>query len=385
MSRARRIEIIAEIEKLRGSHVLCYVTSDRSPIGGLIADDAVRPFYQQLREMGHVPRIDFFLYSRGGAVDAPWRFVNALRNGADRWEVLVPWRAQSSATLIALGADRIVFGQHGELGPIDASWSWKRVIPSRVPGGPGFSSLDTVSIEDVMAYDQYVRSNWGLRSDEALASALEKLTDRVDPVQLGSIYRSKTHMRQTAGNIINSRRDPPGEAMIDRIVDALTIQVHAHNHAISLDGAKSMGLPAELAEPRLELLMWQLFEDFEEDMKLAQPLDPAAIASSTDLYEEDAVIVAIESARAAHHLAGRIEVRAKRNLPPGLVINVNVNISPPPNVDVKKDEAAWSVILDELRASTVKASAQAVRTAVAGYGVVAAESALRSPMWVRTP
>jgi len=41
---------------------------------------------------------------------------------------LVPFRANSSATLLALGADTIILGQQGELGPIDPSMTLSRLI-----------------------------------------------------------------------------------------------------------------------------------------------------------------------------------------------------------------------------------------------------------------
>jgi hypothetical protein len=72
MSRDQRKEVITEIETLRGSRVLSYVTGDRAPTPAQIGDDAVRPIYDQLRMMGHVKRLDVFLYSRGGAIDAPF-------------------------------------------------------------------------------------------------------------------------------------------------------------------------------------------------------------------------------------------------------------------------------------------------------------------------
>jgi len=54
MPRARRKAIIEQIEAARGSRVLCYITGDRAPAAAQIGDDAVRPMYDLLREIGHV-------------------------------------------------------------------------------------------------------------------------------------------------------------------------------------------------------------------------------------------------------------------------------------------------------------------------------------------
>lgn len=385
MGRADRREIIAEIEKLRRSRVLCYVTSDRQPIGGAISEDALRPIYRHLRDIGRTERIDLFLYSRGGQLDVPWRIVSNLRRAADTWEVLVPLRASSSATLVCLGADQIVFGAQGELGPIDPHWVWKRMVQPPVPGAPPLQVPDTISIEDVLLYARFAREHWGLHGEESLASAFGKLADRIDAVQLGSIYRSKLHIHDTAREVLLSRRSPPDEATLQRIVETLSQEVHAHNHAIPLEAARALGLPAVAAEPALEALMWRLFEDFEDEMKLLAPLDPAVAVALRDVYEEEVITAAVEGVNAADHLTGRIEVRAKRNLPPGLTVNVTVNVPAVEGIDPTQNKAAWMELLTQVRVTAVQSAVQAAQATVSGYGVVASESSLRAPLWVRKP
>src|SRR5215470_17463056 len=102
MPRANRKNLIEQIEALRGSRVLSYVTGDRAPAAAQIGDDVVRPMYEHLREIGQVEKLDLFLYSRGGAIDVPWRIGTALRAIAQDWNVLIPFRANSAATLLAL-------------------------------------------------------------------------------------------------------------------------------------------------------------------------------------------------------------------------------------------------------------------------------------------
>src|SRR5438876_10195062 len=119
MARTERKVLIEKIEANRQRRLVAYVTSDRSPAAGQIGDDAVRPLIDHLRQLGHEEKFDLFIYSRGGAIDVPWRIVTAIRRTADTWSILIPLRANSGATLIAIGADEILFGRNGELGPID--------------------------------------------------------------------------------------------------------------------------------------------------------------------------------------------------------------------------------------------------------------------------
>jgi ClpP class serine protease len=112
-----RLALIRAIQKARDSHVIAYFAGDRQGAAGQIGEDAVRPMYDHVRTLGFagVPRIDLFLYSRGGSIEAPWRIISMLREYCQELNVLIPYRAHSAATLIALGADHIVMGKKGEL------------------------------------------------------------------------------------------------------------------------------------------------------------------------------------------------------------------------------------------------------------------------------
>ena len=216
MSRAQRKALIEQIEAARGSRLICYVTGDRAPAAAQIGDDAVRPLYDLLREIGTTEKLDFFLYSRGGAIDVPWRIVTALRTTATNWSAVIPFRANSAATLLALGADEIVLGRSGELGPIDPIMNIQRVMP--VPGGPGTVMQDSVSVEDVMAYMKFVQERAGLSDQAALSTGLTKLTERLDAVALGSAYRTHSHIRDVARRMLLSRNKPHTEQTMATIV-----------------------------------------------------------------------------------------------------------------------------------------------------------------------
>jgi ClpP class serine protease len=151
MARADRVAAIKRIEEIRNHRVITYVTGDRFPIPAQMHDDALRPIYDQLRSIGKTESLDLFIYSRGGASDVPWRIANALRMTASKnWSVLIPFRANSAATLLALGADEIVLGRNGELGPIDPSLNLQRITKS--PDGGQTMMQESVSVEDIMAY-----------------------------------------------------------------------------------------------------------------------------------------------------------------------------------------------------------------------------------------
>lgn len=385
MPRDKRRALIAELQKARGSTVLCYVTGDRSPVAAQIGDDAIRPIYQLIREAGPCERLDFFLYSRGGAIDVPWRIVSALRGCAKEWNILIPFRANSAGTLIALGADQIVMGPQGELGPIDPTMALRRVVPG--PGGQSALVQDQVSVEDVMAYVKFIQDKGGLSEQAAVAGALNKLVDRVDALTLGNVYRTHQHIRDVAKRILLSRAKPPSTDALESIVKTLAELVYAHGHAIGVQAAKEMGLPVHEAEKSVDDLMWKLFEAYETDLKLDLPIDPASAVAKTDLFSEDGVIAVVENAKTSYELCGQNEVRARRQLPQNLQVALNLSLQIPPGINAQQAAGLQQVfqqLLQELQKAVSQQAQQAVRDALnAQAPLLSAEAAFRDGRWKR--
>jgi len=332
MSKATRTTLIKRIEKARQSRVIAYCTSDRALSGapsGQISEDAIRPLHDLLRRMGRQQRIDLFLYTRGGAVDVPWRIVSALRQYAKEWHCLVPFRAHSAGTMIAMGADSIVMGLQGELGPIDPSVSFVR---------PGGNTQDSVSVEDVMAFVTFVRKECGTNSDaQVLTDAILRLLERVDAVLLGRIYRNHAHIRDVAQRILRSRSRAfghrPNTAIEKRIVSTLAERVYAHGHAISYGEALKIGLPVSEAPVGLEGDMWKLFQQYEEMLQLRSPLDPATLTAKKDPATEKTILALLETSDGIFTHSAQLEVRAKRQLPQNFNPQLAITVKFPDNFD----------------------------------------------------
>ncbi len=382
MTRARRKELIEQIEKLRGSRLVTYVTSDRPPTPGQIGGDAVRQLYEHLRNLEHVKKLDLFLYSTGGAIDVPWRIVTALREASDEWNVLIPFRANSAATLLALGADTIVLGPQGELGPIDPILTISRMIP--IPGGGQGLTQDAISVEDVMAYTRFVTERAGLSDQDALAVGLGKLTDRMDAVAIGSLYRTHQHIRDVARRTLLSRREPATEQAMAAIVETLAERVYAHGHAIGLKNAQEIGLPAEPATTDENTAMWELLNEYEADLKMLEPIDVAAVTANSDQYDEDGTIAIIESTWAALEMRGRIEVKARRQVPQNMNIAFNMTLQLPPGINAQQLPAGLQQALQAAQQQLVQQAQQAVEDAMKKQApVIGIEAAFREGRWVR--
>jgi len=258
-----RKELVEAIEKARNSRVLTYVLSDRRGAGAQVAEDAVRPIYDHLLTFGKPKKIDLFLFSVGGHIEVPWRIITTLREFCPELAVLIPYKAMSAATLIALGADEIVMGRKGELGPIDPQVTIQR-------GDGGTAVQDVMSVEDVMSYMRFVREKAGLTDQQALADAIKPLAEKLNPWVLGQISRVYLHIREVARKLLTSRAPlhPADEQRTLVIVEMLAEKTYQHGHAIGRKEAKEIGLNVINPSAVLESLMWDLFGAYEDLMQV---------------------------------------------------------------------------------------------------------------------
>src|SRR5271165_6094840 len=160
--REKRLSLMKQIEaKREGRLFVAYITSTRPGFEINIADD-VLPFIHQCLEVGKAKAkkgIDLFIHSNGGSGTTPWRIVNLIREYTKDFSVLVPHHAFSAATLIALGANKIVMHRMGCLGPIDPSVTNPFNPP--FPQNPG--QLIPISVEDVSAYFTLIKEDIGVQ------------------------------------------------------------------------------------------------------------------------------------------------------------------------------------------------------------------------------
>ena len=216
-----------------------------------MAMDSIRKVYEHLvlAEPRQVGPIDLFLYSNGGDGTVPWRLVTLLREKASRFSVLVPFRAFSAATLTALGADSVVMHPMGILGPTDATVT----NPFNPPDPMNPNQRIGISVEDVTAYLALVREDAGIRHDDEVVLAFNKLAEQVHPLALGHVKRSLSQSRLMAKKLLSLHMDPrKDEHRIREIVDNLTSKLFYHGHPINRTEARDAGRPGRRSRTRLK-------------------------------------------------------------------------------------------------------------------------------------
>lgn len=272
MGQKERADLIKRLEEKRGCRLICFLTGDRQPgLGTQIGMDVFPFFYEILVAMGKQEKIDLLLYSTGGAIMAAWGLVNLLREFCDRLRVLIPFKAQSSATLIALGANEIIMTRTGQLSPVDptVTSAFNPVLPNQVAGAqPQFLP---VSVEDVVGFMNLVREEGRIKDEKYISEAMRALTTDVRPLALGSVYRAKEQIRMLSRKLLSFHLDKSEEARIESIVSALTRDLYSHDYVIARKEAKDvLGLKIAECPEDLEKVIMELFLNYAQEMQLTK-------------------------------------------------------------------------------------------------------------------
>lgn len=318
MAFAERLPLIRKIEELRGSKVICYLTSLRPNVSAQIAEDAVRVFFDHLASLPNrkVDKLDIFLCSNGGSGTVPWRLVSLFREFARSFNVLIPFRAYSAASLLALGADEIVMHPFAELGPIDPTVAndFNPVEQGRRVG---------ISVEDVTAYVNFIKETVGITHEDELIKAIEILANKVHPLALGNVERFIAQSRMIARKILRTHMRRANEHTIDEIIENMASRLYFHGHPINRREAKEdlrLKVTTDLSR-ELEDTIWALYRQYEEEFENLTPFYPPAdliaMVSATSpspagpvSKEYDLLLTVIESER----LSSKYTVRRRVSL-----------------------------------------------------------------------
>ncbi|GFP42599.1 hypothetical protein HKBW3C_01723 [Candidatus Hakubella thermalkaliphila] len=381
-SRKERVELIRKIQDSRDSKVLVYFTGDRRPFSSQIAEDAVLPLYKHLLALkvaeSNTERIDLFLYTRGGDVGVPWRIVTMIREFCSEFSVLVPYKAHSAGTMVALGADRIVMGKKAELSPIDPTLVRAVIGEATVPP-------PEISVEDVSSYISFMRERANITDQSALAQVVSQLASHLTPLTLGSVNRQYSHIRLVARKLLTSRKEKIEEGRIGSIIQALTEKMYSHGHAIGRMEATELGLPVDKPDENLETLIWNLYQEYERLLQLTEPIDPEELLTreNKEEYAIDSIPIAIvETIPKLDMFELNTLFRRKRQVPPNPQININMNLGLPPGIDPTKLPQNFQQIVQQLMGQIAQAIPQIVQQEIVRQSpIVGIEGRTFGGMW----
>lgn len=276
--RLDRLENYKKLETLRNSKVLIYCTSDRPNAETNIGTDILAPFANHLDTIGDVPKISLFIYSNGGNTLAAWSLVNLIRSFCKDFEVIIPFRCQSAATLMSLGTDRIVMTKQATLGPIDPSTNGLMNPQVNING---LMSRVPVSVEHVNGFIEMAKQDLKIKSGIALKDIFLKLTDHIHPLSLGDVYKSRSQIQMLAEKLLKYHKIK--KKNVSKVINFLCSGSGSHDYTIYRREAKEdLGLNIEKPNDELYSIIKKIYTDIEIEMELRNPFNPNLLLSKVN-------------------------------------------------------------------------------------------------------
>lgn len=251
---------VQAVEAAFGCPVIAYYLDDRAPL----ADEQMFHLFEHLRRVGKQERLALWLYSRGGATEVSWKVVSLLREYTKHLSVLVPYRALSAGTQIALGADQIVMTEAAELGPVDPSRRHP-LLPTEdvvAEGGVVKKVGLSISVQDLRQLLQFLEREIGKEklTAESAATIYSALFEKVHPLAIGALEQSWALSQQICKRVLGTHMDPEKQAKeIDAIVERLSEYYKSHLYQISRNEAREIGLKVVDATSDQAAAMWDLY------------------------------------------------------------------------------------------------------------------------------
>lgn len=268
-----RVENYKWIEANRTSKLLVYFTGDRQGMETQIAPDILEYFSEHLDKIGKVNKISLLLYTRGGDTMAAYSLVNLIRQFCKEFEIIIPSKARSSGTIISLGADSIMMTKQATLGPIDPSLN-SPLNPQnpQIPQNP--QARIPVSVESIQGFFDLAKGELKINDEKNLKDVLLNLAEKVHPLVLGNVYRSRTQIQMVARKLLQKQLGADQAEKVNKIISFLCSDSGSHDYAIYRNEAKDeLGLNIEKPDDDQYKKIKEVFDDIRKELKLLEPFN----------------------------------------------------------------------------------------------------------------
>ena len=223
-----RQRLIARLEKIRQSRVILLVHRQETmsffgfPILRYIDINDSEQVLRAIHLTDPEVPLDIILHTPGGLVLASMQIARAIHRHRGKSTVFVPHYAMSGGTLIALAADEIVMCEDAVLGPVDP----------QLGQFPAASLLRAVARKPIHTVD-----------DQTLV-----LADQAEK----AIWQIREVVREFLSDTM-----PPQKA--DELARLMSEGTWTHDHPISYEQAKHLGLPVSNEMPNEVLELMEYF------------------------------------------------------------------------------------------------------------------------------
>lgn len=319
MSYQDRRTIISALEEKLNTKIILYVTGDQRKWETQIHPEVLDFFAEHLDSIGKVPKISLVLYSRGGNTLAAWSLVNLIRQFCSDFEIVVPSKAHSAATLMCLGANSIIMTKQATLGPIDPSVNTP--LNPHIPGQPDNITLP-VNVEAIKGFIELIKEDIGLKKSSDLALVMKELMAHVHPLVLGEVYRARSQIKMLAGRLLSKQIQ--NKKTIENITSFLCSDSGSHDYTINRTEAKNeLGLPIHSPDDAQYLLIKNLFQDFSKELELGNDYDPLKMLGDAQTVNYKKKRALVESNYWGSHYFETVGSLTKIMQPNGILLNDN--------------------------------------------------------------
>ncbi len=236
---AKTQEAIARISEALGGPLVVYWNNPR----GSVCSNDVIAMYEVLERLGNHETIYLFIKSDGGSGQVSLRLVNLLRQHCRQLVALVPLECASAATMIALGANRILMGPTAYLTAVDTSLNH------------ALSPVDRDNDRVSVSLDELTRviRLWGSQKTDSADNPYKHLFSYVHPLVIGAVDRAESLSIMLCRDLL--LHHIPDEETADRIATALNSKYPSHSYPILLGEARKIGLNAEPIPPAVNMML----------------------------------------------------------------------------------------------------------------------------------
>jgi hypothetical protein len=239
-ARYGRQELIAQYEDLVGASLIVVIDQ--------IFPENLTFLEELLCDLDPTQPLHVLLASPGGDGETAIRMVRSMQMRCSELTMLIPDMAKSAATLVCLGADRIVMGPIGDLGPVDPQFQLgPRSLVSAKEIVEAVKEAEDRITENPATYPLFS----GLLSDVNMLM-VEQARNALD--RTGALVKEAL---ASQGNRTDSEVTKLAEALQAPLIDDSS----SHSAVLPVHVAAKFGLPAVPADPASKEwgLIWSLW------------------------------------------------------------------------------------------------------------------------------
>lgn len=241
--------ILSVLETKLSTKVMCYYTPPSNDINQAHPDI----FLEQLRQLGSHDSISLIVISNGGDSSASFRIASILREYCRKFQVVVPSRCASAATVLSLAADKIIMCPSGFLTAIDTS-----LTHGLNPKGPDNQPV-SVSVDQIKRILRFLNEEGPAVTESQKEGSYRTLFKYLHPLVLGEIDRISSRTILIANKMMKMHpQDFRDDSQIDWIAHHLYNDYPEHGFPILYDEACEIGLPVQKADSDLSYLLRDL-------------------------------------------------------------------------------------------------------------------------------